>query len=238
MTNFFGFNYTFPMNMNNWFMPNWSFNDYFGMFQMPSFNVFDSWINSFEFSYNPFALNMPMPSMFPMDYNIFNTPSFNSEKTKNSSGKAVTQSSQNVDTFTRTSGIDYSKDNLSLEGYNSLKGERLASVALNRSVGWTGYCAAYVKSDIQAAGLGPYMYGHAYQMPKILRKNSNFKEISPENVDVSKLPAGCVLVYDKGVEDYSEKYGHTEITTGDGRAVSDGITENLHKKPSTIFIPV
>ena len=75
-------------------------------------------------------------------------------------------------------------------------------------------------------------------MSKILKNNKNFKEISPEGIDVGKLPAGCVLVYDKGVEGYSKRYGHTEITTGDGRAVSDGITKNLCKKPSAIFIPV
>ena len=46
------------------------------------------------------------------------------------------------------------------------------------------------------------------------------------------------MVYDKGVQGYSASYGHTEITTGDGRAVSDGITNNLYKKPSSIFIPV
>ena len=75
-------------------------------------------------------------------------------------------------------------------------------------------------------------------MPKILRKNKKFKEISPSEVNVEDLPAGCILVYNKGVQGYSPKYGHTEITTGDGRAVSDGITNNLYKTPSSIFVPV
>ena len=75
-------------------------------------------------------------------------------------------------------------------------------------------------------------------MPSILRNNKNFKEIPVDTVNVKDLPAGCVLVYDKGSQGYSRKYGHTEITTGDGRAVSDGITKNLYKKPSAIFMPV
>ena len=75
-------------------------------------------------------------------------------------------------------------------------------------------------------------------MSNILRKNKNFKEISPSKVNVEDLPAGCVIVYNKGVQGYSPEYGHTEITTGDGRAVSDGITQNLHKTPSAIFVPV
>jgi hypothetical protein len=75
-------------------------------------------------------------------------------------------------------------------------------------------------------------------MPSILKSNRNFKEISTEGIDVAKLPAGCILVYGRGEQGYDEDAGHTEITTGDGRAVSDGITKNLYKKPSNIFIPV
>ena len=71
-----------------------------------------------------------------------------------------------------------------------------------------------------------------------MENNKNFEEISPTDVNVKDLPAGCVLVYDKGARGYSKKYGHTEITTGDGRAVSDGITRNLHRKPSAIFVPI
>lgn len=239
MTNFFGFNYTFPMDMNNGFMSNWSFNDCFSMFQNPYFNMFDSWINSFNYNYNPFTFNMSSSSLFSMNYSdLFNPFLYDSKKSDKSSDDVIAQNNQNCDTFTRSSDINDAKDNLSLEGYNASKGERLASVALNNSVGWTGYCAAYVKRAIQSANLGLYQYGHAYQMPSILKNNSNFKEISPDNIDISKLPAGCILVYDKGTEGYSKNYGHTEITTGDGRAVSDGITKNLRKKPSSIFIPV
>lgn len=224
MTNFFNFNYTFPFGMNNWFMPNWSF-PAFNSFPMQSFNIFNGFNN---WSCNDFSyLQLTQSQIFPTFYN------YSYAKPKND---AVAMS--NTDTFTRSSGIDYAKDNLKLDDYNAFKGERLAKTALNHAVGWKGYCAAYVKSSIQASNLGSYKYGHAYQMPEILRNNPNFKEISPEGVDVSKLPAGCILVYDKGAQGYNKKYGHTEITTGDGRAVSDGITEHLYKKPSNIFVPV
>ena len=75
-------------------------------------------------------------------------------------------------------------------------------------------------------------------MPSILRKNSNFKELSPSSVDVKKLPAGCILVYGRGVSGYSKEYGHIEITTGDGRAVSDGITKHLRNNPTAVFMPI
>ena len=203
--------------MNNWFMPTLSFPDIFSSFQMPSLSMFTNWYN--PFSYNYFS-PLSQPSLFWNNTdNKTNTDTFVSTKTPKES-------------------INFKTDNLKLDGYNAFKGERLANTALQNSVGWTGWCAAYVKKSIQQSNLGSYQAGHAFQMPSILRNNNNFKEISPENVDVKDLPAGCVLVYGKGKEGYSKDYGHTEITTGDGRAVSDGITRNLYKKPSNIFIPV
>ena len=235
--NFFCLNYTFPTaGMNNWFMPNWSFPNFSfpnfsSFFQLPTLN----YVNNQN---NPFLFNN---LYYPVQQSVFTINNFGlrpqSQPTINSSVVSKSEKT-NTDTFTRSSNINYAKDELKLDDYNAFKGERLARIALNNSVGWTGYCATYVKKDIQAAGLGSYKLGDAYKMPKILRNNPNFKEISTNGVDVSKLPAGCVLVYGKGVEGYSDNYGHTEITLGDGRAASDGITKNLHKKPSNIFIPV
>lgn len=227
MTNLFQFNFTFPaFGMNNWFMPSWSFPNYFASFQIPTFNFYNSWFPSFSF--NPYIPNITNQS-------IFMTPPVYSDRSKK---VEKTDSNTNIDTFTKSLGKKYKTDNAILDDYNPSKGERLANIALNRAVGWKKQCATYVKSSIQAANLGSYVFGHAYQMTNILRNNKNFKEISPDIVDVSKLPAGCVLVYDRGTQGYSKQFGHTEITTGDGRAVSDGITKNLHKKPSAIFIPV
>ena len=247
MSNYFNLNFNLPFGMNNWFMPSFSFQNFYSPFQTAMFN-FNSCIFN-PFNYNYFNSQITQPSLFTLDFSDFYrniNPAVQKSTTTNvinNSGMATVAaaaqtSSSNVDTFTRTSNINYAKDKLSLDDYNAFKGERLANIALSNSKGWTGYCAKYVKKSIQEANLGPYLYGHAYQMTNILRHNPNFKEISTQNVDVKNLPAGCVLVYGKGVEGYSKNYGHTEITTGDGRAVSDGITQNLHKKPSAIFIPV
>lgn len=130
------------------------------------------------------------------------------------------------------------KKKFSFANYNAVAGERLARTALKNAPGaWTGYCARHVKKAIAESNLGKYTTGHAYQMAEVLRNNKNFKEISPIEYNVKDLPAGCVLVYDRGSEGYSKKYGHTEITTGDKRAVSDGITKNL-RQPDAIFMPV
>lgn len=123
-------------------------------------------------------------------------------------------------------------------GYNASSGLRLARTALSRAVGFTGYCARYVKNAIASCGLGQYVSGHAYEMINILRNNKNFKEIPAQGVNPNTLPPGCILVYERGVSGYNSRYGHTEITTGDGRAVSDGITDKIRGNITAIFIPV
>lgn len=126
---------------------------------------------------------------------------------------------------------------LANSGYDSKKGAKLADEISKIQTGFDGYCAKHVKKAIESAGLGRYQLGHAYQMANILSKNKNFREISTENLDLSKLPAGCVLVYGKGVAGYSSKYGHTEITLGNGTAGSGGITHNI-RSGARVFVPV
>lgn len=126
---------------------------------------------------------------------------------------------------------------LSNAGYDASKGNRLAEIAKNNSVGFIGQCATYAKKAIEKAGLGKYQYGDAYQCDDILRKNSNFKEISTKGLNLKDLPAGCVLVYERGVSGYSSQYGHIEITDGKGHAYSDGKTNNI-KDGAKVFVPV
>jgi len=123
-------------------------------------------------------------------------------------------------------------------GYKASSGLRLAKTAMSRACGFVGRCAKYVKNAIASCGLGKYVSGNACEMTRILRNNKNFREISPAGVDLKSLPAGCVLVYGRGVSGYSSRYGHTEITTGSGKAVSDGITNNIRDNVTAIFIPV
>lgn len=123
-------------------------------------------------------------------------------------------------------------------GYKASSGLRLARTAMSRARGFVGRCAKYVKNAIASCGLGRYVNGNACEMTRILRNNKNFREISPAGVDLKSLPAGCILVYGRGVSGYSSRYGHTEITTGSGKAVSDGITNNIRGNVTAIFIPV
>lgn len=122
-------------------------------------------------------------------------------------------------------------------GYDKEKGGALAKDAANNAVGFTGYCAKYVRQALDRTGLGTGERGNGYEYASILSRNPNFKEISADNLNLSSLPAGCILVYDKGVSGYSSSAGHVEVTLGNGQAVSDGVTNHI-KDGARVFIPV
>lgn len=254
----------FMFGMNNWFTPmfscsfmpsffdfsafmpsNWSF----PTFNFGNMSLFDNW-NTPTWNELPSA-NFSMPSVFdnnifansnistnniwnsPLEYN-FSTPPINLNSNINWSNNTTWNTSSIGDSFCLN---NRNKANFSMKEYNSKAGERLASIALRNQIGFKKQCARYVKNAIVEAGLGKYENGHGYQMASIMRRNKNFKEVSPTAYDVKSLPAGCILVFDRGAQGYNKKYGHVEITTGDGRAVSDGITRNL-KQPTAVFVPV
>ena len=224
----------FMSGWNSWSLPTFScsfmpsffdFNSFMPMFSDWSFPRFNNWSMPSLFNFTPtndFSMNFNNNNIW--DNSNFTMPSFSSP-----------WNSTIGDSFTLT---NKNKTKFSLSNYNASAGERLARYALQHAKSKsTSYCASYVKQAIANVGLGTYQNGHAYQMTNILRNNSHFKEISPSSVNVKDLPAGCVIVFNKGTYNYSDKYGHVEITTGDGRAVSDFVNKNL-KKPSAIFVPV
>lgn len=210
MPSFFDLNSFFTPMFNNWSFPS------FGKFNMPSLFNFTP-MNNFD---------------IPLNNNIWDNSSWN-----NSAFTMPAYSSWNSsigDNFTLSNKTNAK---FSISDYNAQAGKRLASYALSHAKGYSGNCARYVKTAIANTGLGAYRSGHGYQMASILRNNSNFKEISPNSVNVKDLPAGCVIVFNRNSQGYDKNYGHVEITTGDGRGVSDGITTKL-KKPDAIFVPV
>ena len=246
----FNFGYFFPSFS---FRPVFNFStwDFFSPVQFPVFNIFGNNYNNQPLNvdkYQPSEVpvvrpeqpKITKPVVAPVTEVIApavkKTPIVVKKIKKVANKKTI--SVKNSKKASSDTKINQNADNMSILGYNWKAGEQLARTALSKAVGWTGYCARYVKTAIRDAGLGEYVSGHAFQMPNILRKNRNFRELSPYQVDVKRLPAGCILVYGRGVSGYSSQYGHIEITTGDGRAVSDGITRHLRKNPTAIFMPV
>ena len=124
--------------------------------------------------------------------------------------------------------------------YNAQKGQALADRILAGLPEYRNYplCARYVKEAIRDVGLGPYINGNGEYCKYILRANPNFQETKVKGEDLQKLPAGCVIVYDKYDSGYG-KDGHVEITLGDGRACSDVITDKIEPSDKAyVFIPV
>ena len=161
--------------------------------------------------------------------NFFN--SFSNLTARNSAARSVA-AVRNADINTSTN-----LEELKNVGYNSEKGGRLAKSVANNAVGFTGYCAKYVRQALERTGLGTGVRGDGYEYSSILSQNPNFKEVSTKNLDLASLPAGCILVYDRGVAGYSRQSGHVEVTLGNGQAVSDGVTNNI-KNGARVFVPV
>jgi len=214
-----------------WILPTSFYNGSFSKNYTAYSNPFSagSYIPTFNYLANMPKLNIiPFPKMPTFNY-IFPTFSTATRRTYStaSSGRGVSvgNNTQNMSFWKKL-------------GYCANAGLKLAQQAVNSVVGFIGKCARYVKNAISRAGMGKYESGNACDMVSIMRRNKKFKEISPNGVNLKTLPAGCVLVYSRGVAGYSSKYGHTEITTGKGTAVSDGVTRNLHRKPTAIFMPI
>ena len=132
-------------------------------------------------------------------------------------------------------------DDLKSQGlkYSSEKGQRLAADVSSHRVGFTGYCARYVADGLRRTGLGKER-ANATDMDNLLVNNSNYRMVKITSKEqLRSLPAGCIVVYERGAAGYNAKYGHIEVTMGDGTAVSDGVTRNMrYSENMTVFVPV
>lgn len=169
----------------------------------------------------------PMFSWMPTLNTNFST------RTNTASKKKSTTYTFHTSSFNTKSNLPALKD----AGYDEEKGYNLAKTAAGNAIGFTHKCAKYVRIALEKNGLSNGMRGDGYEYANILSQNSNFKEISTKDVNLSSLPAGCVLVYGQGVAGYDSKAGHVEITLGNGQAVSDGVTNNI-RPGARVFVPV
>lgn len=201
-----------------------------GIYNLPAYTPTPQGISSWS---NPFSgwFNFSWPSFssfsFPNIGNVWGGIKTTASGLYNSAKRTVTSIRHTVINYTGK-----------LADYCAEKGKRLAQAALNGSPRkFLSKCAKYVKNAIARAGLGSYRSGNGCDIADVYKSNGNFKEISAEGVDLKKLPAGCILCYGRGVSGYNSQYGHTEITLGNGKAVSDGVTRNI-RPGARILIPV
>lgn len=129
--------------------------------------------------------------------------------------------------------------------YDSGVSGELASVAYERAMQMNtkGYCAKGVNDSIQRAGLanGETRVSSAYMEANVLANHANFKEVEVSRNELGKLPAGCVVVWDKGAGSSSAfaQHGHIAITLGNGREASDNVSElKTFNTNYRVFVPV
>lgn len=137
--------------------------------------------------------------------------------------------------------------------YNVEAGEKLKDAALTTR-GTTGLCLAGVhESLMEAYGLNMKLpFGSAYMATEYFRGNvegyeevaQHFKEVEVAEEDLNSLPAGAIVVWDKGgnssVSAAGKEHGHISISLGDGRESSDHIQNQITGRGVKfyVFIPV
>lgn len=223
-------------------------------YNMPSLNF--NFSGNYNYMYSPFAAMPEKAAAVTSNssgvaaYNPFSyTPEKKTTGTRFDSNDYLsgrsTASSVRRSTNTSTSVSYNTKSNLpalAQSGYNATLANKLVNIAMQdkKSSGSKGGdCATYVKNAIQKAGLGKYEYGDAYECADILARNKkHFKEIEVAASDIPKLPAGCVVVYPRGDMNYSDRYGHVEITIGNGQGVSDKVYNVSASSRARVFVPV
>ena len=126
--------------------------------------------------------------------------------------------------------------------YSSSKGQALANDVYSHRAGFTGHCAAYVKKGLRRTGLVNLGSCNGEGVDDAMRASgtSNFIEVKiTSREQLRSLPSGCVVVYEKGAAGYNARYGHVEVTMGNGTAVSDGVTHNMrYSENMSVFVPV
>ena len=98
------------------------------------------------------------------------------------------------------------------------------------------HCYRGVKNALKPLGVN-LTGGSAYMAADQLAKNSKFKEVRVSRDQLSKLPAGAVVVWNKG---NGHEHGHISIASGDGREFSDKTRRQITKYSTShrVFLPV
>lgn len=128
--------------------------------------------------------------------------------------------------------------------YNPNLGEKLANIAERtaQNIDTVGWCAKGANNALEAAGIanGETRVYAAYQEADVLANHKNFREVYVSQEDLTKLPAGCVIVWNRsGADSDFGKYGHIAITLGDGREASDHVQQlKVRGTGFRVFVPV
>lgn len=105
-------------------------------------------------------------------------------------------------------------------------GKKFASQAektANR-INTSGLCLKGVNDTMQAMGLPVHREAAAWMAVDDFQKNPKFKEVKVSKDQLKSLPAGAVVIWDKGS---GLPYGHISVALGDGREASSKVRQQL-----------
>lgn len=116
-------------------------------------------------------------------------------------------------------------------------GNRFAKTAesVANKINTPGLCLKGVNDTLQAMGLPTHRRPSAYMALDDFRKDPHFKEVQVSASQLDKLPAGAVVIWDKG---QNLPHGHISVALGDGREASSRVRKQLHLNTQFhVFLP-
>jgi len=118
-------------------------------------------------------------------------------------------------------------------------GKKLADIARAEATNGDsqgGLCYRDVGRSLAKVGIN-VSGASAYMAADQLAKNPKVKEVKVSQSELSKLPAGAIVVWDKG---NGHEHGHISIATGDGKEASDLMRNQITNYGTSfrVFMPV
>lgn len=132
-----------------------------------------------------------------------------------------------------TSGPGVTVDPGSIQGAGW--GADLARFAASNANGPGGWCYKWVGQALRKFGVNVHG-ASAYMAADQLANNPKFREVQVSPKDLPRLPAGAVVVWNKG---NGHQHGHISIALGNGKEASDKLRNQITNYGTSVrvFIP-
>jgi len=164
----------------------------------------------------------------------------------NQQASSTGTSGQQVDASQQVSPVDSSQQSAPVGGVTdatsgpvqgSELGKRIAQRAESnaKAVNTPGWCLREVGKVLREFGLPIDRHPSAYMALNDFRKSDRFQEIKVSKDQLKSLPAGAVVIWDKGP---GLPHGHISIALGDGREASSTVRNQLNLSTQFwVFLP-
>lgn len=188
--------------------------------------------------------------LFNQNYNIFGGNSNKNNIFTNNSHASLTsvKTTKPQNTSNNNSDVKNIQWWKSL-GYNPQKGKELMNYMRGHVTGFKGNCVGVVREGINHVYYGGQEHYKRFRKAcnvgkEFLSTDKNFRKVTGlnlANLDPKDIPEGVIIIYGPGYSRKHPECGHGEVSNGQGRGYSDGITyiKNSGKqKIQELWIPV